>query len=239
MSEQHELANQNEWSRIVILIWDWIERLVSAFWGGIQWPHAVLIVALLFTFVFYKEIKALMPRITSVGTGGVTLASESIQSQQKVDSTTQTGTNLANLTGFGAEFPVLMQLGHVTLEQELNGMDLPNVDSFLRSNYAYWRGMYYFENTYSNIFGGQIALLRVLNSHGDLGIPFSEVQNLWDAHVQQNKPVMDSWQLDDYLSFLVLRNLAERSGNGLKIKVLGKEFLIWMTKFGRFENKPG
>jgi hypothetical protein len=41
----------------VVILWGWIEKVCSAFWGGLEWPHAVLIIFVSLVYIFKPEIK--------------------------------------------------------------------------------------------------------------------------------------------------------------------------------------
>lgn len=225
-------------ARIVFSIWEWFENFVSAFWTGLEWPHAALAIFVIVALLFKKELQSLIPRITSVGAAGVSLSSVAIPNQQPATSNNIEAMS-AGAEAVGSEFPTLMKVTSDSVETALaemkdDGAKVP----FLKNQLSYWKAMYVFENFYSSIFGGQIKILRFLNGFGFFGCQFEKVRVIWEEHAQANLPLMEDWSLDTYLSFIFETGLAQKQGEKLVITPLGNEFLVWMTKFRKLDAKP-
>lgn len=224
---------------IIVAAWDWLEKLVSAFWTGLEWPHAALAIFCLTAFFFKKEIREFIPRITEFGASGVRLSDAVVQNQQKASAESVVKSMPEGGINLGAEFPALMKITMGSVDVELEKLsEADKKISFLRAYLSYWRAMYIFENFYSTIFGGQIKILQFLNNFGSAGCSKEQVRNLWDARVEANKPLMEAWQFETYLKFIFDHALAEVKGESLVITDLGREFLMWMTKYGKLDNKP-
>lgn len=222
-----------------IAVWDWLEKLVSAFWVGLEWPHAVLAIFCLTVIFFRKELREFIPRITEVGASGVRLSDAIVQNQQKTSEEPVVVPMPEGAINLGAEFPKLMEITTGSVDLELEKLkDADKQIYFLRTYLSYWRAMYIFENFYSTIFGGQIKILQFLNNFGSVGCSKDLVRNVWDDHVLANRPLMDTWQFETYLKFVYDHGLAEDRSEFVVITELGKEFLIWMTKYGKLVNKP-
>lgn len=93
--------------------------------------------------------------------------------------------------------------------------------------------MWYFENIYSAIFGGQIQLLQLLNERSPGGLPNDLIQREWSEYIERFKPNLDTWELSNFLGFLQVKDLIVQDEGGVKITEYGREFLVWLTKQGR------
>ena len=94
-----------------------------------------------------------------------------------------------------------------------------------------------FEQIQNLIFGSQIYLLKKLNEVTGQG----QVPALVEAHFAHVQSMFaDSfadWSLEKYLYFLFERNLIVHQDGRYHITNLGKEYLVWMARTGRAENK--
>jgi len=95
-----------------------------------------------------------------------------------------------------------------------------------------------FEQIHNLIFGSQIFLLKKLNEVAGQGKPREFVA----AHFEQIKSlfpeILGNWSLEQYLVFLLSRLLITIKGNVFHITNLGVEYLTWMIRNGRREDKP-
>ena len=239
MADVEKVGGSSVVASIVIAAWDWLEKLVSAFWTGLEWPHAVLAIFCLTVFFFKKELREFIPRITEVGASGVRLSDAVVQNQQNASAEPAEVSMPEGAVSLGAEFPELMKITMDSVNCELEKLsDADRKIGFLKAYLSYWRAMYIFENFYSTIFGGQIKILQFLNNFGSAGCSSDQVRNVWDAHVQANKPLMDAWLFETYMKFVYEHGLVKDRSESIVITDLGREFLIWMTKYGKLVNKP-
>lgn len=225
-------------AQAAISSWSWFEGLVSTFWSGLEWPHAALIVFCLGVVVFKNEIKALIDRVTSVSAGGVSMSSAPLLNQQNTEVEVSKDVEVANIQSLGAEFPTLMKVMKDSVDTEVKDLGAQEQLSALKSYLAYWKAMYVFENVFSNIFGGQLKILRYVNSFGSLGVTFVDLGSVWNPHVQLHKPLLDAYSLETYMNYLFAVGLVEQKDGRVGITELGKEFLMWMAKFGKVDNRP-
>lgn len=95
-----------------------------------------------------------------------------------------------------------------------------------------------FEQIHNLIFGSQIFLLKKLNEVAGQGKPREFVA----AHFEQIKSLfpelLGNWSLEQYLAFLLSRSLITIKGSIFHITNLGVEYLTWMIRNGRREDKP-
>ena len=95
-----------------------------------------------------------------------------------------------------------------------------------------------FEQVHGLIFGSQIYLLKILNEAASVGVAPAVVDKHFE-HVQKLfAPQLGSWTKDDYLRFLFDRLLIRRDAGQYRITVRGNNFLMWMVRLGRSENRP-
>ncbi|MDR7109240.1 hypothetical protein [Pseudomonas frederiksbergensis] len=222
-------ASSNDWSGFiagVVATWNWFERLFVALWSGLGWPQAVLIMFCIAVVYFKAEIRNILPRIKSIGADGFELESPQPQIQPSV----KQGELKAIPAG---EFPHSFEIVSELVKKQIEEMSEKDALLFLLSDDVSWRVLWYFENIYSFIFGGQIKFLALLNQRGVAGVSLSEATREWEVHKENNKPQMDDWEMQPYLNFLVVKELIVIAGEEIKITITGKEFLMWMTKYGR------
>ena len=90
---------------------------------------------------------------------------------------------------------------------------------------------------YRLIFGSQIFLLKKLNEVAGQGKPIEFVATYFE-HVKNLFPKqLGDWSLEQYLAFLIGRSLITTKGNIFHITNLGVEYLTWMIRNGRGEDK--
>jgi hypothetical protein len=95
-----------------------------------------------------------------------------------------------------------------------------------------------FERIHSTIFGSQIFLLKKLNESLGVGKPMSFVEQHIDHVRNMFTDNFSSWTNEQYLQFLFDRLLIVRNTDQLHITNLGVEYLTWLVRNGRSENRP-
>ena len=95
-----------------------------------------------------------------------------------------------------------------------------------------------FEQIQNLIFGSQIYLLKKLNEVVGQGQSKESVI----AHFQRAKDLfkeqLGDWSFEQYMAFLLGRALVISQGVNYHITNLGVEYLTWMARNGRSENRP-
>jgi hypothetical protein len=94
-----------------------------------------------------------------------------------------------------------------------------------------------FERIHNIIFGSQIFLLKKLNESIGVGRPKSFVEQHVD-HIKKIFSELSDWSDDQYLRFLFDRLLITRKNDQFFITNLGVEYLTWLVRNGRSENRP-
>ncbi|RZB33792.1 MAG: hypothetical protein SRB2_03689 [Desulfobacteraceae bacterium Eth-SRB2] len=207
-----------------------IIKILSSF----GWPHVSLIFALIFIFVFKKAIREFIGKIKSVGKEGLkTESSQTAEVEEKRKKAVE------ELMKFG-DSNVTNELESFIfkdLKQRELDTDSDTVKVLIRHLAATQLALD-FEQIYNIIFGSQIFLLRKLNEVAGTGLNieiikshFEHVQGLFDEQ-------LNNWTLEQYLSFLFGRTLITVKDNNYHITIKGVDFLIWLTKTAKSENRP-
>ena len=95
-----------------------------------------------------------------------------------------------------------------------------------------------FERIHNMIFGSQIYLLKKLNESVGVGKPMDIVKRHIDHVRNIFSDSLSSWTDEQYLQFLYDRLLIVRNDEQLHITNLGVEYLMWLVRNGRSENRP-
>ena len=190
---------------------------------GVAWPIAFAIIA----FYFRDDLRKLLPRIAKAGVSGVEFNS---LPQQQV-------TNVA-IDSKSLSLPTNETIDSLVpkLEAEIARYADEKKQPILIHALAHWQSVAFFENTFSLIWGSQIAALESLEQKGpikriDAISRFeSEVKPIFDAH---NLPIdFDTWS-----SFLLKRVLANLDKDEFVVTGRGKDFLSYVRGQGFALNK--
>lgn len=238
---------------VITVVWSWIEQLISSIWTGLGWPHAVLIIFLISISCYRQEMKALIERVLEFGPSGVKLQPPVFQpasleraapSNAAESLSASAGELLPPPPNKGIPmpsvivFPEQMKFWREGILSEVADMSDAEAKSYLIPMLALSRSMWTFEFCYSNIFGGQIRLLHILNQRIGKSVSVQEINTFWAAHQEQTKPVLDLWTADQYLSYLIQNGLIEKQDELITLTRKGAEFILWLTHFGRPLDRP-
>jgi hypothetical protein len=94
-----------------------------------------------------------------------------------------------------------------------------------------------FEQIHSLIFGSQIFLLKKLNEVAGQGRSFTFVCSHFEHLKTLESDLLGDWSYDQYLAFMFNRVLILRKGDQIHITNMGVEYLTWLARSGRNENK--
>jgi len=207
-----------------------IIKIISSF----GWPHVSLIFSLIFIIIFYRPIREFIGKIKSVGKEG--LKTESTQLVQVEEKRKQA---VEDLMKFG-DSTVTMELENF-IRQDLiqRGLDTDSdTVKVLIKHLAATQLALDFEQIYNVIFGSQIFLLRKLNEVVGNGFDYDLMKNHFEYVQDLFQEQLSSWTIDQYLDFLFGRTLITAKDNNYHITIKGVDFLIWLTKTARSDNRP-
>lgn len=201
---------------------------------GIGWPLATLIFALFVVLLFRKPLQSFIERVRHVGKDGV--STNEIPTAQIQDSKKEAVEDLMRL----GDSALLHEIENAILSDLKNrGLDCTSDSVKILSHHlSATKIALEFEQVHSVIFGSQIYLLKKLNEYPGKGLDSDFVEGHF-KHVQTLFPSeLGNWTIDNYLNFLFNRILIRKDIDQYRITVRGQEFLLWMIRMGRSENRP-
>ncbi|OHD90060.1 hypothetical protein [Sulfuricurvum sp. RIFCSPLOWO2_12_FULL_43_24] len=208
-----------------------MEEIIKA----LNWPHFTFLFALIFLFIYKKQIETFMSRIASIDKNGIKI-SPMPEAQREKDKT-EAVQELLLVIG---DSIVLRDIeGRIKTDLESRGLET-NGDTIkvLIKHLGATKVLLDFEQIHNLIFGSQIYLLKRLNevigqglSREDINVHFNRIQEKY------NEDFID-WSVDQYMTFLLGRSLVTVDNDTYHITNLGVEYLTWIMRNGRSENMP-
>jgi len=202
---------------------------------SISWPHLTFLFAVFFVLFFRKPLFGLISRITSIDKSGIKASQtpEAQREEQKKESVQEL------LLVIGDSIVLRDVEGRIKADLKGRGLETDgDTIKVLIKHLGAAKILLEFEQIYSLIFGSQIFLLKKLNEVAGQGKPREFVA----AHFEQIKSlfpeILGNWSSEQYLAFLLSRLLITMEGNTFHITNLGVEYLTWMIRNGRREDKP-
>ena len=210
-----------------------MSEIVKVFLSSLGWPHITLIFGILFMIFFRKPITAFIGRIRTVGKEGITAADTSTEVQY-VDQRKKAVQDLMNIS----DSIVLKEQEELIIKDlSLRGLETEG-DSIkiLTRHLAATQLTLDYEQIYNLIFGSQISLLKRLNDVAGEG----RTRDYMDDYFLKVKTVhqkLNTWTFDQYLDFLFKRTLITNVRDKYHITNKGVDFLAWMVRNGRTEDR--
>lgn len=208
------------------------DKIISA----LGWPHFAFIFALVFILLFKKELRGILGRITSIDKSGI--KTQSLPEAQREEKKSADGAQEL-LLAIGDT--VVLRDIEGRIKQELNGKGLETEGETNRVLVKYLAAALVavdFEQIHNLIFGSQIFLLKKLNEVAGQGLHSFAVVAFFESVKQQHSTELSDWNLENYLQFLVARNLITTQSGIYHITNLGNEYLVWLARSGRSEGRP-
>ena len=200
------------------------------------WPVAIIIIVLVFFLVFRRAITAVIGNVKKVGKDGVTID----QPEPPQPDVRENGRDAVQELVNQVTRSEMLDEAKESIEQFLESQNLPtesNKVEVLVAHLATTQILLEFERIHLFIFGSQITLLKNLNSVAGVGRTKGFLQEFYEAIKTQFPTAFSNWTLDQYLQYLINQLLIRVDGDRFQITIKGVEFLIWMARFGRDENK--
>ncbi|RAM61259.1 hypothetical protein [Herbaspirillum rubrisubalbicans] len=201
----------------------------------VAWPTALVLIILIFLLLFRSQIAALISRVQAIKGPKWDVALE--QGQQGQQESPENNPSVEKLLVALGSSPPLVEREKLILEQlkaeglSIDGPTVKVVVKYLAASQV----LLFFEQTYLNIFGSQIQLLKLINERRSTGLK-REHASVFIASRMQQAGLEASEQ--DFLHYLFLRNLIVEAEDALMITDAGVEFLSWMIRVGRSEDRP-
>jgi hypothetical protein len=203
--------------------WKLIVDLVK----GIAWPLAALIIAA----IYRNDFRGLIPRVRKAGPGGVEFDPVDQPKNPPLSAEVTTPT-----TSDDAELSPRQKTVAEQIREELKSVPQQQHVKALIHSLAKLRLAAYFENTYSFIFGSQIRLLRVL--HGAVSMALADADAFFQKEARSNYPSQyGNATFEDWLQFLIARDLVVKTNTDISITETGREFLTFLHQMRYSEAK--
>jgi hypothetical protein len=176
-----------------------------------------------------------MARVTSIGKEGVKIAPtpEAQREKQRTEAVQEL------LLAIGDSIVLRDVEGHIKSDLENRGLELGgDTVKVLIKHLAASKILLEFEQVHNFIFGSQIFLLKKLNEVAGQGQKRENVIAHFERAKDLFKPEFVDWSFDQYMAFLVGRSLVTIDLDTYHITNLGVEYLTWLARSGRSENRP-
>ncbi|MBI5888237.1 MAG: hypothetical protein HZB82_05950 [Deltaproteobacteria bacterium] len=202
--------------------------------NDIGWPHVTLVFAAFFIIIFRKALNGLISRVTSIDKSGVKVApTPEIQREEQKKEFVQELLLAAGDSVMIRDIEERIKTELTSKGLETNGDTVVVLIKHLAATQLFLK----FEQTHSVIFGSQIFLLKKLNEVAGQGKP----QEFIVAHFENTKKIypatFEKWSLEQYLSFLFSWSLLTVKDNNYHITNLGVDYLTWIARYGKSEDK--
>ena len=202
---------------------------------ALGWPHLTFLFAVFFILLFRKPLFTLISRITSIDKSGIK-ASQSPEAQRE-DQRKEAVQQL--LLAIGDSIVLRDIEGRITAELKQKGLETDgDTAKVLIKHLAGTRVLLEFEQIHNLIFGSQIVLLKKLNEVAGQGKPLDVVAMHFEFIQGLFPEQLGEWSLEQYLGFLLSRSLITIRGDIYHITNLGVEYLTWMARNGKSEDRP-
>ena len=197
----------------------------------IAWPLAAVLIAL----SFRAEFRALLPKLRRVGPTGLEFEVERQQIRAAVVAAPGELKELPGLSRTQAMARV-ERLLHDRLHQSITKQE--DREDLLVRLLAQSHLETLFEQTYRLIFGSQISALKILNQHQGVTVSEADARAHFERLKELHPEVYQHYGYEQWLGFLLGRDLIMRSDDTFAITDIGRDFLLYLTAKGLPENKP-
>ena len=198
------------------------------------WQQTVLLLSIIILFIFTKEIKLLINRVEKLKYKDteVQWAKQDPPKEpftQEADFAKNKGENIS---------PTLKKYMQ-DLKCHIDNQRLKSENEkieYLERLLSYSTYILMCERIYAKIFGGQIQILKELQSNKHVS---DEVISSYIIQgKKQNPEFFEKWDVNTYMNYLLTSNLVMFSDKKYSITFFGEDFLNWMRQQGISENKP-
>jgi len=197
---------------------------------SIGWSQSALIGAIIFIFLFKKEISSKINSIKSVSKNGILM-----DQNQEIKIIQDSDNN--DLLGKKDSIVMTEQKSIIKNDLKIRNLIIDGSETveILIHQLAIAQLKLNFEKIYNIIFGSQIKLLKKLNE----GTKHKDYIESYCKSIIENHNEMSNWNQDDYLNFLFNNTLIifDKEKELYAITNYGNEFLFWLLSTGNSEDK--
>lgn len=203
-----------------------------------KWSIVVLILGVVLMTQQREKIAQLISRIRSMGQRGIELGESDVL--QPKESEIDDRKKFENLM---AEIPVNKVLRETedNIEEVLKGQGMTvatPTEKFLLRYVAHAVIDTDFERVHGSIFGSQLRLLKELNRIEFEGASKEQLNEYYSKAREAANGLLDSRTIESYLAYLENYKLITWVGGKCKITIRGKEYLAWIGRNSKLEEKP-
>ncbi len=197
---------------------------------SIEWHHLLFLFLVIFIAIFQGPLSQFLSRITTITKSGITaLPVPDAQSEQKKE--------ISKLLSIGKSALLTEEEDNIYKELKEKHLDIEgDTIKILVSHLAIAQMRSSFEYNYNTIFGSQIRLLKIMNEQRS-GMSENVIQRHFLDIKERYSNEFKYWEINNYLKFLFDNILIINQNEMYYITVRGIEFLTWLSKEGRIENK--
>ncbi|MEQ1638756.1 MAG: hypothetical protein ABL903_19015 [Methylococcales bacterium] len=208
-----------------------MEEIIKAF----GWPHFSFLFGLLFVLLFKSQLAELISRITSIGKEGVK-ASPTPEAQREKKKTEAVQELLLAIGDSIVlrDFEGRIKSDLIVRELEIEG----DTVKILIKHLAAANVLLEFEQVHNLILGSQIYLLKKLNEIVGQRQNREKVFAHFEHVREMFKSDLGAWSFEQYMAFLIGRSLLTIDNETYHITNFDVEYLTWMARNGRSENRP-
>lgn len=212
-------------------------EIMNQILNSITWVHLLFVFALVFVLVFRNPLSDLIRRITKIDKEGLTARPTPETQREKNETSAEAVQMLLDVVGNSIVINELEDSIRKDLEDKGLSSD-GDSEKVLIKHLAGTQLLLAFERIHGPIFGSQIYLLKKLNEVTGQGRDRKFIEN----HIQDVKELyenqLEDWSSDQYLQFLFSHSLIIRHIDQFHITNLGVEYLTWIARNGKREDKP-
>ncbi len=197
-----------------------------------QWALVALTLGILIVRQLRQPISSFFQRAQSFSKGDLKV--DLTQAPAQLDTTKP---QIEDLKNWGTSPAVLNRKDSIKTDLKNRGINISGETAeVLISQLAVTQLLWKAEEIYYFIFGSQIFLLKTLNQ-APTGVPAQQVVTFFNGVKERFSDRLKDWDVQKYLQYLFAEGLIAFDGNTYSITILGKEFLAWLARAGRSENK--
>lgn len=202
--------------------------------GAVETPHLVFLFGLVFVLLFRAPLSDLIRRIRSIDRRGLTAGPD--PNAQREEANPEAVHELLEIVGNTPVITDLEERIRADLDARQIGYDSNSARVLIR-HLAGTQLLLYLEQVHASIFGSQIQLLKRLNEVAGQGQSEKYVQDFIDNIKSMYPDSLGDWSHEDYLQFLLNQGLVFVQEDRLHITDFGVEYLTWIVRSGRAENR--
>ena len=209
---------------------------MEGFITAITTEHMIFVIILIFIVLFKKPLSRLIDRTVKIGKDGLTAGNTTDAQNENHTSATESVQALLDLVGNSIVIDELQQ--QIVNDLNSRGLDTSGGSNLvLLRHLAGTRLLLTFEQAYANIFGSQIKLLKRLNEAAGTGRPATYIDTYFQEVKEQYPDLPNDWDSSKYLEYLFSYMLIVESEGHYHITNLGVEYLTWIARRGKPEDK--